>query len=138
MCCGRWARSDQLAQSSIRFSLGRFTTEDDIDRAVAVVSREVTRLRALAPASAQPIAFARSEKLITMEPEYSATVVDHFEHPRNGGHFEAGEGVIEGTAGSVAQGHDVQSQCAGRRRIESKRCASKRTAVLIASPPAPG
>lgn len=47
-------RSDQLAQSSIRFSLGRFTTEDDIDRAVAVVSREVTRLRALAPASTQP------------------------------------------------------------------------------------
>ena len=39
-----------------------------------------------------------------MEPEYSVTVVDHFEHPRNGGHFEAGEGVIRGTAGSVAQG----------------------------------
>jgi cysteine desulfurase len=46
-------RSDQLAQSSIRFSLGRFTTEDDIDRAVAVVSREVTRLRALSPAAVQ-------------------------------------------------------------------------------------
>lgn len=39
-----------------------------------------------------------------MEPEYSAIVVDHFEQPRNGGHFEAGEGVIRGTAGSVAQG----------------------------------
>jgi len=39
-----------------------------------------------------------------MEPEYSAIVVDHFEHPRNGGRFEAGEGVIKGTAGSVAQG----------------------------------
>ena len=39
-----------------------------------------------------------------MEPEYSATVVDHFEHPRNGGHFEAGEGVLQGVAGSVAQG----------------------------------
>jgi cysteine desulfurase len=42
-------RSDQLAQSSIRFSLGRFTTEDDIDRAIAIVNREVTRLRGLAP-----------------------------------------------------------------------------------------
>lgn len=42
-------RSDQLAQSSIRFSLGRFTTEDDVDRAVAIVNREVGRLRALAP-----------------------------------------------------------------------------------------
>jgi cysteine desulfurase len=42
-------RSDQLAQSSIRFSLGRFTTEDDVDRAVTVVAREVNRLRALSP-----------------------------------------------------------------------------------------
>lgn len=39
-----------------------------------------------------------------MEPEYSPIVVDHFQLPRNGGHFEAGEGVIRGTAGSVAQG----------------------------------
>lgn len=39
-----------------------------------------------------------------MEPEYSPIVVDHFQQPRNGGHFEAGEGVIRGTAGSVAQG----------------------------------
>ena len=43
-------RSDQLAQSSIRFSLGRFTTADDIDRAIVSVSREVTRLRSLSPA----------------------------------------------------------------------------------------
>jgi cysteine desulfurase len=42
-------RSDQLAQSSIRFSLGRFTTEDDVDRAIEVVSREVARLRSLSP-----------------------------------------------------------------------------------------
>ena len=42
-------RSDQLAQSSIRFSLGRFTTEEDVDRAIDIVKREVTRLRALAP-----------------------------------------------------------------------------------------
>lgn len=39
-----------------------------------------------------------------MEPEYSPAVVDHFERPRNGGHFEAREGVIEGVAGSMAQG----------------------------------
>jgi nitrogen fixation NifU-like protein len=39
-----------------------------------------------------------------MEPEYTATVIDHFERPRNGGHFEAGEGVVQGVAGSVAQG----------------------------------
>jgi len=40
-------RSDQQAQSSLRFSLGRFTTEQDINVAVAAVSREVTRLRSI-------------------------------------------------------------------------------------------
>lgn len=40
-------RSDQLAQSSLRFSLGRFTTEADIDLAIAAVNREVPRLRQL-------------------------------------------------------------------------------------------
>jgi cysteine desulfurase len=40
-------RSDQLAQSSLRFSLGRFTTDADIDFAIATVTREVLRLRQL-------------------------------------------------------------------------------------------
>ena len=38
-------RDDQLAQSSLRFSLGRFTTEAEIDTAIAAVGREVNRLR---------------------------------------------------------------------------------------------
>ena len=41
-------RDDQLAQSSLRFSLGRFTTDEDIDIAIAAVRREVTRLRKIA------------------------------------------------------------------------------------------
>jgi cysteine desulfurase len=44
-------RETQLAQSSLRFSLGRDTTEADIDRAIAAVVREVGRLRAMSPAS---------------------------------------------------------------------------------------
>lgn len=39
-----------------------------------------------------------------MEPEYTPVVVDHFQQPRNGGRFAAGEGVIRGVAGSVTQG----------------------------------
>lgn len=44
-------RSDQLAQSSLRFSLGRFTTDAEIDIAIEAVSREVRRLRQLGYAS---------------------------------------------------------------------------------------
>ena len=42
-------RSDQLAQSSLRFSLGRFTTPEQIETAIAAVKREVTRLRSYSP-----------------------------------------------------------------------------------------
>jgi cysteine desulfurase len=44
-------RGTELAQSSLRFSVGRFSTEADIDFAVRIVRREVTRLRELSPAS---------------------------------------------------------------------------------------
>jgi cysteine desulfurase len=44
-------RSDAEAQASLRFSLGRFSTESEVQAAVAAVTREVTRLRELSPAS---------------------------------------------------------------------------------------
>jgi hypothetical protein len=44
-------RDTQLAQSSLRFSVGRFTTVADIDFALVEVRREIERLRALSPAS---------------------------------------------------------------------------------------
>jgi len=42
-------RSDELAHSSIRFTLGRFTTEAEIDAAIAEVKGCVQRLRELSP-----------------------------------------------------------------------------------------
>ncbi|WP_312215872.1 IscS subfamily cysteine desulfurase [Pantoea vagans] len=39
--------SEELAHSSLRFSLGRFTTEEEIDYAIALVQKSVARLRAL-------------------------------------------------------------------------------------------
>jgi cysteine desulfurase len=42
-------RSDELAHSSIRFSVGRFTTEADIDFAVALLKEKVARLREMSP-----------------------------------------------------------------------------------------
>jgi cysteine desulfurase len=42
-------RNDELAHSSIRFSIGRFTTENDIDRAIQLVRENIDRLRELSP-----------------------------------------------------------------------------------------
>ncbi|MBK9246075.1 MAG: IscS subfamily cysteine desulfurase [Burkholderiales bacterium] len=42
-------RSDELAHSSIRFSIGRFTTVEEIDFAVDLIKRKVGKLRDLSP-----------------------------------------------------------------------------------------
>ncbi|WP_370261232.1 aminotransferase class V-fold PLP-dependent enzyme, partial [Limnobacter sp.] len=42
-------RSDELAHSSIRFSVGRFTTEADIDFTVELMKTKVAKLRELSP-----------------------------------------------------------------------------------------
>jgi len=41
--------NDELAHSSLRFSIGRFTTEEDVDTAVAKVKEAVNKLRELSP-----------------------------------------------------------------------------------------
>ncbi len=42
-------REDELAHSSIRFTLGRFTTAEDVDFVVETVRRKVDKLRELSP-----------------------------------------------------------------------------------------
>lgn len=42
-------RNDELAHSSIRFTLGRFTTEKDIDFAIDLLQRRVDKLRDMSP-----------------------------------------------------------------------------------------
>ena len=42
-------RSDELAHSSIRFTVGRFTTQEEIDYTVNLVTRQVARLREMSP-----------------------------------------------------------------------------------------
>ena len=42
-------RKDELAHSSIRFSIGRFTTEEEVDYTVSILDQAVSRLRELSP-----------------------------------------------------------------------------------------
>jgi cysteine desulfurase len=42
-------RSDELAHSSIRFTIGRFTTEQDVDYAIDLLKSKVGKLRELSP-----------------------------------------------------------------------------------------
>ncbi|WP_151448906.1 IscS subfamily cysteine desulfurase [Lacisediminimonas profundi] len=42
-------RSDELAHSSIRFSIGRFTTEEEIDFTIDLLKTKVAKLRELSP-----------------------------------------------------------------------------------------
>ena len=42
-------RNDELAHSSIRFSIGRFTTEEEIDYTIQLVKSKVAKLRDLSP-----------------------------------------------------------------------------------------
>ena len=42
-------RNDELAHSSIRFTLGRFTTEEDVDYTIKLVKEKIGKLRDLSP-----------------------------------------------------------------------------------------
>ena len=42
-------RNDELAHSSIRFTIGRFTTQEEIDHAAGLVKEKVAKLRELSP-----------------------------------------------------------------------------------------
>jgi cysteine desulfurase len=98
-------RSTALAQSTLRFSFGRRTTETDIDRAVAAVAREVTRLRAVSPAHSPKIAtdyapFA-SSSAINAEDSLAPVVRGLFNGLPGAGTLEPGPGVVQGEAGGL-------------------------------------
>ena len=42
-------RSDELAHSSLRMTIGRFTTEEEIDYAISTIKQNVAKLRDLSP-----------------------------------------------------------------------------------------
>jgi cysteine desulfurase len=42
-------RNVELAHSSIRFTIGRFTTDEEVDYIIDIVRQKVDKLRALSP-----------------------------------------------------------------------------------------
>ena len=60
-------RGTQLAQSSLRFSLGRPTLDADVDFAVGAVGEALARLRALSPAAPAPAASATGAAIVSGE-----------------------------------------------------------------------
>jgi cysteine desulfurase len=41
--------SDEMAHSSIRFSIGRFTTEEEVDYAIDIIRNSIGKLREMSP-----------------------------------------------------------------------------------------
>jgi cysteine desulfurase len=97
-------RSTALAQSTLRFSLGRRTTEMDIDRAVVAVGREVTRLREVSPAHSSTIATDRAilaPLSATNEDSLGPVVRRLFNGLPCAGALERAPGVVQGEAGGM-------------------------------------
>jgi NifU-like protein involved in Fe-S cluster formation len=97
-------RASGLAQSTLRLSLGRATTEAEVDRAVLAIGREVGRLRAVSPcAISQKIATDSAQSLLNSDPiEFdilSPAARQLFTALPQAGALEDAPGVVRGEAG---------------------------------------
>jgi len=82
-------RSDELAHSSLRITIGRYTTEEEIDYAISTIKHNVNKLRELSP----------------------LWEMHHYENPRNVGSFDKGdESVGTGMVGAPACGDVMKLQ----------------------------
>ena len=99
-------RTTTLAQSSLRFSLGRGTASGDIDEAVVAVERQVARLRAVSPAGSgeAPVALqiTDSERQAPLHAALNAKTQQYFDGLPGVGRLAAGPDVSQGEAGGIA------------------------------------
>jgi NifU-like protein involved in Fe-S cluster formation len=99
-------RSDLLAQSSLRLSLGRFTSGDDVDYAADRIRAEVLRLRECRPRSAAaPPAPADDTR-------YSAEVYRRLHTLAGAGRLAPSRRTTRGRAGHRDQGAEVELEFA--------------------------
>ena len=120
-------RDDELAHSSIRFTLGRFTTQEDIDFVVKTLTEKVAQLREMSPSgkcSRKGSISRRSNGLNTdhlcrapsgrpseTAMAYSEKLMDHYEHPRNVGTLDKNaDNVGTGMVGAPACGDVMRLQ----------------------------
>ncbi|KAF4530512.1 hypothetical protein B566_EDAN018637, partial [Ephemera danica] len=97
-------RSDELAHSSLRMTIGRFTTPQDIDFAVNTLHEQVAKLRELSPLWEM---YKDGVDISTIHEK----VVDHYENPRNVGSFEKGDDSVgTGMVGAPACGDVMKLQ----------------------------
>ncbi len=108
-------RDTELAQSSLRLSFGRFTTAAQVERAAAVISREVGRLRSLAYGGEPPelpgAPDAPSAESGLLERALTPLARRYFRAAPRPPRFAAiqplPDGVRQGRAGSAADGTAV-------------------------------
>ena len=94
-------RSDRLAQSSLRLSLGRFSTEAEVDRAAERIRNELLRLKAGEPTTIAPAGFPA-------DPRYAEEVRLRFDALAGWGMLPASAETVTGRAGNREHGAEVE------------------------------
>ncbi len=100
-------RGTELAQSSLRLSLGRFTTAADVDAAATAIRDEVARLRTLAgDAAGAPVAGATLPLASLLARNLNGQAQRYFLAPARPLRFSVGSmsGVRHGSAGRPQEG----------------------------------
>jgi cysteine desulfurase len=97
-------RSDRLAQSSLRLSLGRFSTQDEVDYAAERIRAEVLRLRECRPRRDMPPPVPRED------PRYCPEVRHRLDSLPGAGRLPESPTVVAGHAGDREQGFEVTLQ----------------------------
>jgi len=98
-------RSTELAQSSLRFSMGKGTTSADIAEAAACVRAEVQRLRAVSPANKDgKVPDVQRGSIEAVEPDTLAPLTRrYFARLPRAGSLPQGAATVRGEAGNVAR-----------------------------------
>ena len=125
-CCARWASATSWRTRSIRFGLGRFNTEEEVDYVADLVIDKVNKLREMSPLYemhkegidledrsqwAAALRFRTTRRRSRAAMAYSDKVIEHYENPRNVGTLDKNDpNVGTGLVGAPACGDVMRLQ----------------------------